>query len=142
MVFPGLMAPIYLSQAHHIERINKLINEHGIIGLVVPRPDWTSGRDRIFEKDIYRYGVAVKILKKVNLPDAGSHILVQGLRRFRIDKVLEEGRELHASVNYLVDQVLQDRETEALVRALTYQVKELAQTQPLFSEEMRLAMAN
>lgn len=142
MVFPGLMAPIYLFQQHQIERLDKVKSGHGVMGLVVPREEVGTSKERIFEKDIYHFGVAVKILKKVNLPDAGSHILVQGLKRFRIDKVLEEGRELCVSVVYLEDVLMQDKETEALVRALTYQVKELAQTQPLFSEEMRLAMAN
>ena len=142
MVFPGLMAPLYLAQQPHIDRVTKIQNEHAVMGLVIPRDDKSASGERIFESDIYRYGVAVKILKKVNLPDAGSHVLVQGLRRFQIEKVLEEGRELCVSVNYLTDRMVKDSETEALVRALTYQVKELAQTQALFSEEMRLAMAN
>jgi ATP-dependent Lon protease len=142
MVFPGLMAPFYLSEPQHISRVNKVQGEHGIIGFVVPREESNSGDGRVFEADIFRHGVAVRILKKVNVPDAGSHVLVQGLKRFRIEKVLEEGRELFVSVQYLSDKVVQDAETEALVRALNQQVKELAYTQPMFSEEMRLAMAN
>ena len=142
MVFPGLMAPLFVQHVHHIEILNKVISDHSVIGLVVPREDWSVNRTQILEKDIFKYGVAVKVMKKVNLPDEGSHILVQGLQRFRIDKVLEDGAQLFASVKYLQDKIIKDQETEALSRALIYQVKELSATQPLFSEEMRLAMVN
>jgi ATP-dependent Lon protease len=142
MVFPGLMAPLYIANQTYIDTINKIIADHGMIGLVIPREDWNASRSQIFEKDIFRHGVAIKVLKKVNMPDEGSHLLVQGIRRFRIEKVLEEGQFLYANVQYLEDTMVKDQETEALTRALIYQVKELAETQPLFSEEMRLALVN
>ncbi len=141
MVYPGLMAPLFIIEKHHLVMLNKLMVDHGIVGLIVPR-EGHEDKQTLGERQVFRYGVAVKVLKKVNLPDEGSHVLVQGLKRFRIQEVLESGQHIFASVQYLEDKLLRDQETEALMRALIYQVKELAQTQPLFSDEMRLAMVN
>ncbi len=41
-------------------------------------------------KDIYRVGVYCKVVKKLKLPDGSVNLLVHGLKRYRIDKFLEE----------------------------------------------------
>lgn len=139
-IFPGIVTPLIISQGRFSDTIEKVINSTRTIGLVLLRDD---DADEIQFKDLYKYGTAAKILKKINLPDGGVNVLINSIKRFKIADPVSEKKHLIANVDYLDDEVIRKNiESKALTRAVLSQLKMLSDNNPLFTEEMKLTMVN
>ena len=139
-IFPGIVTPLIISQGRFSDTIDKVINSTRTIGLVLLKDD---DADEIQFKDLYKYGTAAKILKKINLPDGGVNVLINSIKRFKIADPVSEKKHLIANVDYLDDEAIKKNiESKALTRAVLSQLKMLSDNNPLFTEEMKLTMVN
>lgn len=139
-IFPGIVTPLIISQGRFSETIDKVIASSRTVGLVLLRDD---DADEIRFKDLYGFGTAAKILKKINLPDGGINVLINSVKRFKIIEPINDKKHLVAKVEYLDDEnVRRNVESKALTRAVLSQLKMLSENNPLFTEEMKLTMVN
>lgn len=140
-IFPGIVTPLIISQGRFTKVIDKVLNESRTIGLVLIRDD---EKGEIDFDDLYTYGTAARVLKKINLPDGGVNVLINSVRRFRIVKPIERKKFLMAEVQYLSDSLGKKNrlEIKALTREVLSQLKLLSDNNPLFTEEMKLTMLN
>jgi ATP-dependent Lon protease len=139
-IFPGIVTPLIISQGKFSEAIDKVIDSTRTIGLVLLKED---DIDNIGVNDLYSFGTAAKILKKINLPDGGVNVLINSIKRFKIEKIISEKPHLVAQVEYLDDEVVKKSiEIKALTKAILSQLKLLSENNPLFTEEMKLTMVN
>jgi len=140
-IFPGIVTPLIISQGRFTDTIDRVLNDTRTIGLVLIKDD---DKDEIDSKEIYRYGTASRILKKINLPDGGVNVLINSLKRFRIKKIIFEKKYIIADVEYLDDLKFNGKsiELKALTREVLGQLKLLSENNPLFTEEMKLTMLN
>ncbi|VDA99085.1 ATP-dependent protease La Type I [Olavius algarvensis spirochete endosymbiont] len=139
-IFPGIFTPIMISGAEDIAVINKAINNHKVIGLVLTNNPEASSPG---PSELYKVGTVAKIVKRINLPDGGINIFISTLRRFRISRFQNETSPLSAAVQYLNDMYdPKDIELKALTRALLSEMKQISEDNPLFTEEIRLNMVN
>jgi ATP-dependent Lon protease len=145
IVFPGMIVPMILSQDRHKNAIQYILEKKQgspaapFIGVGILRDTADTVKTL---KDILPYGVAGRIVKRMNLPDGSLSILVNFLKRFEIQKIHQTDPLLIAGVQYLDDVYFGDTETEALARTVVNQFKQISQDNPLITEEMRLAMVN
>ncbi|MBN2039772.1 MAG: endopeptidase La [Spirochaetes bacterium] len=139
-IFPGIVTPLIISQGRFTAAIDKVIDSTRTVGLVLLKDDDT---EEIKINDLYKYGTAAKILKRINLPDGGINLLINTIKRFRIEDIISEKPHFIAQVEYLDDEaVKKDIETKALTRSILSQLKLLSENNPLFTEEMKLTMVN
>lgn len=138
-VFPGLVAPIILPAGALVKAIEIAMSQTGHIALLMAR---TGNKKDPSVKDLYSVGVTAKILKKINMSDGGTSVLLQGVKRFKISQFIKDAPFIIAKVEYLEDIVKKDLEMDALTRSVRAMVKSLSQNNPLFSDELRLAMIN
>ena len=140
-IFPGIITPLIISQGRFSDVVDRVINQSRTIGLVLIKDD---DKEEIDSKDLFDYGTAAKILKRINLPDGGVNVLINSVRRFKIDKLVADKRFIVADVNYLDDRLANKNSTEvkALTREILGQLKMLSDNNPLFTEEMKLTMLN
>ncbi len=139
-IFPGIVTPLIISQGKFAEAIDKVIDSTRTIGLVLLKED---DIDNITVNDLFTYGTAAKILKKINLPDGGVNVLINSIKRFKIEKIISEKPHFVAQVEYLDDEVVKKNiEIKALTKAILSQLKLLSENNPLFTEEMKLTMVN
>jgi len=94
------------------------------------------------QAEFYRFGVAAKILKKINLPDNQVSVLLSGLQRFELTHLMSREPHFAGSVNYLYEVCERDTELEALLRSALSQFKQVSKDNPLISEEMKVALVN
>jgi len=140
-IFPGIVTPLIISHGRFTNAIDKVLGDSRTIGLVLISDD---EKDEVSHDDLYGYGTAAKILKKIKLPDGGVNVLINSIKRFRIKKVLSEDPFIIADIEYLEDR-LGDRksvELKALTREVLGKLKMLSDNNPLFTEEMKLTMLN
>ncbi len=140
-VFPGIVTPLVISQGRFCDAIDRVIKNSRTVGLVLIKDD---EKDEVAPDDLYAFGTAVKILKKVNLPDGGVNVLINSIRRFKIEDIISEKKYLIADIEYLSDEKHSKRNVEikALMREVLKQLKKLSENNPLFTEEMKLTMLN
>jgi ATP-dependent Lon protease len=140
-IFPGIVTPLIISHGRFTKIIDRVLNESRTIGLVLIKDD---DKGEINFEDLYAYGTAARILKKINLPDGGINVLINSVKRFRIKDAIEKKKNLLAEVEYLDDIVDKKAKMEikAYTREVLSQLKLLSDNNPLFTEEMKLTMLN
>ncbi len=139
-IFPGIFTPIMITGAEDIAVIDKAMESHKVIGLVLTKDPSAESPD---PQQLHQVGTAAKIVKRINLPDGGINIFISTLRRFQILKIQNQVSPYSAVVSYLDDDYNpKDKELKGFTRALLTQMKQISEDNPLFSEEMRLNMVN
>ncbi len=151
-IFPGMIAPIILSEDRFTIELDKDILKTGYVALNLVKPtdkgpeleeeDEEDDGQPVDPKDIYKVGVLCKVVKKLKLPDGSVNILVHGMRRYRTSTIIERGDLLEAEVEVFDDIIETDEELDAYTRSVINQVKKLSEINPYFNEEMKLAMLN
>jgi ATP-dependent Lon protease len=149
-IFPGMIAPIILTEDKFSTELDQFLLKTGYVALNLVKiseaeeeMDEEELEDRdISAKDIYKVGVLCKIVKKLKLPDGSINILVHGVKRYRASKILQDDPILITEMDTFEDIVEIDEELDAYTRSIINQVKKLSETNPLFNEEMKLAMIN
>ncbi len=137
-IFPGIFTPMMINNKEDIQAIEKATEESSYIGIVMLEKDVDNpGFD-----DLYKIGTVAKIIKKINLPDGGLNVFVSTQERFKMVKLLNKSGPMQAAVEYLKGQEKDSFEIKALTRALVSEMKEISESNPLFSDELRANMLN
>lgn len=139
-VYPTLMAPLVVNIPRFIATVEEAISRQRIVGLILCRENEITEKTQ--SSDLYPFGVAVKVLKRLKLPDGSVNLLLHSMKRFRAKRVLSEDPHLVVEAEYLEDVIERSTEMDALTRSVVGNVKKLAEVNPFFTEEMRLAMIN
>jgi ATP-dependent Lon protease len=140
IVYPTLLAPFLVTQPRFVAMIEEAINRQRVIGLLLTRQG--DPKDDTKPEDLYDVGVAVKIVKRLKMPDGSVNLLVHSMKRFRTRKILSDSPYIVAETEYLDDIQERSVEMDALTRTVVSHVKKLSEVNPFFTEEMRLAMIN
>ncbi len=140
-IFPGIITPLIISHGRFTEVIDKVIHDTRTIGLVLIKDD---NKDEISAGDLYSFGTAAKILKRINLPDGGLNVLINSIKRFRVRRIIAEEPYILAEVDYIEDMATDKKSIEfkAITREVLSKLKILSDNNPLFTEEMKLTMLN
>lgn len=149
---PGLMATLQVPRGKSLLAVDKALDDKTMVGLLLPKkklkelpaPKGSNESPEVIYNfsDLNAKGVSARVLKKIHMPDGSMTLLVHGVQRFRIDSPIQSEPFLSATVLYSEDTNTKDAEVEALARAIILQVRELSETNPFFTEEMKLAMIN
>jgi len=140
--FPGMLLPIMLVSGPVAEAAYvAATSEHQSIGLVLTKKVLPVEK-LPKSSELYSYGVAAKILKSKKTDKNDVHLLLNTLKRFKIRKIIKEGPEFIAAVQYYQEPVPEkDDEIHALALAILGEIKYLSNKNPLFSEEMKLILS-
>ncbi len=95
VLFPGVVIPITASRNKSIKLIKDANNFNKLLGVV-------SQKDEKIEdpksNDIFKIGTVAKILKVLQMPDGNTTVIIQGKRRFEIDRIISEKPYITANI--------------------------------------------
>jgi ATP-dependent Lon protease len=135
-----MITPLVIAEGKLAEAIENIHKQNQYLGLVLQHDDTNS---EVGPDQIYRVGTAARILKRINLPEGGMHLLVNSLERFRILSFLHTQPHMLARVEYEIEtNEVRDKELIALMRSVLNQAKEIMSENPYFTEEMKLTLVN
>lgn len=137
-IFPGIFSPLIIEGTEEVKIVEKAYEDNGFLGIILQK----NNVEKPTVSDLYNIGTAVRIIKKIILPDGGVNIFISTLKRFKIKKIISENTTMVVAVEYLEEEETDTFEVKALTRALISEMKEISYNNPLFSEEMRLNMVN
>ncbi|MGB0454197.1 MAG: endopeptidase La [Bacteriovoracaceae bacterium] len=154
-IFPGMIAPIILSEDKFTPELDSYLLRTGYVALnlvkndlkdeegqIIPEEHIDLENREISKGDIYKVGVLCKVVKKLKLPDGSVNVLVHGVKRYRAGQISQEEKLLMAQYEIFEDIVEEDEELDAYTRSVINQVKRLGEINPYFNEEMKLAILN
>ena len=87
VMFPGIVIPVSVGRTKSLRLVNECIRRQSLVGVI------TQMDDEVEEpsfSDLHRVGVVSKILKRYKMPDGSVTIIIQGVRRFVLDAIVEE----------------------------------------------------
>ncbi len=136
-IFPGMMIPLILSGEYMIESAQEIMESESKIGGVVLIKDQ---HDRIsVTEDLYKVGVAAKIVKITPVDEKTVQVMLNALGRFTYKSTLQDEPILKWKVNhYYEDEFKSTEEMKAFSMAIISSVKDLIKTNSLFQEELKL----
>ncbi|NOY72783.1 MAG: endopeptidase La [Gammaproteobacteria bacterium] len=134
--FPSQALPILMNEApwsSTLERIYK--SENKLAGVIMTQGDI---QDDLSPDDFYTVGCAVRI-HSPSKSDNKLQFIVEGIRRFKIEKWLSTTVPLVAQVSYPDDAIkkINKDEIRAYALAISHTLKELVPLNPLYTEELR-----
>jgi ATP-dependent Lon protease len=139
VVFPQIPIPLAVGRPASIRLIDEAMLRDRIIGLVTQKdPQIEEPR----EDDLHRVGTAAVIQKLLKFPDGTIRILVNGLQRIRLTRVVRAEPYLVADVEALSEVTAASVEIEALTKNLVNQIGRMLSLMPIASDELGVALLN
>jgi ATP-dependent Lon protease len=139
VVFPDSMIPLAIGQERSIRLVDEAVANDRPIALVTSR----EGDDEAQSADdLYSVGTAAVIHKMIRVPDGTLRILVQGLRRVRLTRVVQDDPYLVGEFEELPDVITREKEIAALARNVEALFSRIIALVPYLPDELQLAATN
>jgi ATP-dependent Lon protease len=133
VLFPGAVAPFEVGREKSVALVEDLEGENqptiAIFAQKDPATDDPGG------DDLYRVGVAARVLKALRHSSGNYSLILQGLTRIRMEELLVDGAYLRARVTRMQESAQNDVETEALAISLRDIAKQVVQLMPELPRE-------
>ena len=139
VVFPGAMTPLAIGQEPSIQLVDEAVAKERTIALVTTRNSEVDARSA---DDLHGVGTAAEIHKMIRVPDGTLRVLVQGLHRVRLERVVQQDPYLVGEFEELPDVEGSPKETEALARNVEALFGRIIALVPYLPDELSLAAAN
>jgi ATP-dependent Lon protease len=139
VVFPDSMTPLAVGQERSIQLVDEAVSNDTTIALVTTR---TAEDEPQSADDIYEVGTAALIHKMIRVPDGTLRILVQGVRRVRLDRLVQTEPYLVGEFSDLPDVEGPETEVDALARNVEALFSRVIGLVPYLPDELQLAATN
>ncbi len=137
--FPNLMMPLLLESQMERDIVAKAEAQNGHLFVVLQK---SADKDRLLEQDLHEVGVVSRILKTLKLPDGSASVMVQGIRRACIVKVVRHKPCLMVRVKELAEIPALGKKAESLARLLQEQLRKFADLQDHSDAGFQTAVLN
>jgi ATP-dependent Lon protease len=139
VVFPHLPMPLAIGRASSRRVIDEAMLGSKIIGIFAQKdPSIEEPR----AGDLYDVGTAALIQRLLKFPDGTLRVLVDGLERVRLTRMVQSEPYTAAEVEVLKEETESSVEMEALAKNLLTQVQKILALMPIPSEDLGVALLN
>jgi ATP-dependent Lon protease len=141
VLFPNSFMPLAVAREASVRLIEEATTTGRMIGVFTQRE---ASIEEPQQEDLYPIGTATHIHKLFKLPDGSLRLIVQGLARVRLDRIVQARPYLRAAVS-AADDVLRDEdhiEIDALQRNIKSNFQQVVSLSPLLSDDLQALAAN
>ena len=140
VVFPGTVIPLNVQRAASLKLLDDTLLRTKVIGLLTQRDETQEDPS---PQDLYSVGTAALVLKLVRQSEDNVLVIVQGLRRFSLRKIVATDPFLRAEID-LPQSILPppSKEWEAMFRNLRDSAARLFELTPDAPEQARIMIMN
>jgi len=139
VVYPLTAVPIRVGQARSIRLVDDAVVGKRLVGLVAAKdPELAEpGAD-----DVYRVGTVASVHRLFKAPDETITLIMQGLRRIRIEEFITDQPYLKARVREIPEIVEETVEVQAVQRSVVDTFRRLSELLPAVPEELLMMALN
>jgi ATP-dependent Lon protease len=141
VLFPNSFMPLAVAREASVRLIDEASTSGRMIGVFTQRE---ATVEEPLQDDLYEIGTATHIHKMFKLPDGSLRLIVQGLTRVRLDRMLQTRPYLRAAVS-LAEEVLKPEdhlEIDALQRNIKSNFQQVVSLSPLLSDDLQALAGN
>jgi len=141
VLFPGVVIPITASRDKSIKLIKDANNFNKLIGVVAQKDENIEDPN---SKDIYNIGTVAKILKVLQMPDGNTTVIIQGKKRFEIERVISEKPYITSNIKDYPEKIpgKQNSEFNAIIDSIKDLSLEIIKRNPNIPSEASFAIKN
>jgi ATP-dependent Lon protease len=141
VVFPYMILPLFVGREKSIAAVDTALSRDRLIFLAAQKE---LGEEEPEAADIYSVGTVAMIMRMLKLPDGRVKILVQGLAKARMLRVVAEEPHFLAQIERLHEPLSGETtlETEALMRTVRDQMGQLVSLGRNLSPEVMVVVEN
>jgi ATP-dependent Lon protease len=139
IVFPHMVVPLFVGRQKSIKALEEAMNKQKYILLAAQREAKTNDPD---ENDIYRVGTLGTVVQLLRLPDGTVKVLVEGKKRARILRYIENPEFFAVEIEEIDEQVEKSTEVEALIRSINSTFENYVKLNKKIPPEMIMSVAS
>ncbi|RPH60464.1 MAG: endopeptidase La, partial [Acidobacteria bacterium] len=141
VLFPNSFMPLAVARESSVRLIDEAIADRRLIGVFTQRDASVEEPD---QADLYPVGTVTHIHKMFKLPDGSLRLIVQGLSRLRLDRIVSSRPYLRAAVSAAAEVLLDDDrlEIDALQRNIKSNFQQVVSLSPLLSDDLQTLATN
>ncbi len=134
IIYPLLILPVAINDPNQIKLIDDSLSQNKLIILGYTKKDNLSN---ITSKDIEEFGVVANIMKMLRFPDGSVRILLQGIKRTKIEEIVTNDKPYFLAKYKQIEEVESNTITyQAFIRNLKDQFKNYIKISQQFPEEI------
>ncbi len=135
VIFPGVVTPLFVGREVSINSLQKAMADDKSVMLVAQRKPNTENPTL---KDLYSVGTVSTILQLIKLPDGTFKVLVEGIKRAKLDSLKEVNSLYESKVDVLEDSEMDEDLKKSYLNTLQSQFRDLSKT----SQKIRPEIVN
>jgi len=137
VLFPAMVLPIAVEKEHHIKLIEDALNKDKLMGVFLSKvPENPKATD------IEEYGTMGSIIRMIKVPDGSIRVLAQGLKRIKIQSIIQEEPYISAKIEKVEDAPVSEEEIEPVKNKLLNIFKEFVDYSPYLPDEITTVALN
>ncbi|MBW2062108.1 MAG: endopeptidase La [Deltaproteobacteria bacterium] len=140
-LFPGLILPLMVMDPKFINAIQESMSSDRMVGLFAVK-DEVKEKEKLEPGDLFEVGSAGYVLKMSRTEEGLLQVLLQGLSRIRMKRIVETEPYFKARIEVLTDSFKMDKEIEALMSTLRGLFSKLLDMSPTLPKELGLMNQN
>src|SRR3954465_14822355 len=141
VLFPNSFMPLAVAREASVRLVEEANTAGRLIGVFTQRE---AALEEPMQEDLHPVGTVTHIHKMFKLPDGSLRLIVQGLARVTLDRVVQARPYLRAAVT-IADDLLRDEdhlEIDALQRNIKSNFQQVVSLSPLLSDDLQTLAAN
>lgn len=141
VLFPGVVIPITAGRDKAIKLITDANKGNKVIGVVAQKDE--NVEDPV-GNDIYKIGTVARILRVLKMPDGNATVIIQGKKRFEIEKIISEKPYIEATVKAVGEAkpAKNNKEFSAIIESVKDLALEIIKESPTIPTEATFAIKN
>jgi ATP-dependent Lon protease len=140
VLFPNSFMPLAVARESSVVLVDEAIASAKVIGVFTQKDPTLEDPA---ETDLHPVGTLTHIHKMFKLPDGSLRLIVQGLTRLHLDRIVETRPYLRAAVSEIPDIVGESSlEIDALERNIRSNFTQVVQLSPVLSEDLSALASN
>ncbi len=141
VLFPNSFMPLAVAREASVKLVEEANTAGRLIGVFTQRE---AAVEEPMQEDLYPVGTVTHIHKMFKLPDGSLRLIVQGLARVTLDRVVQARPYLKAAVTLADDQLREEDhlEIDALQRNIKSNFQQVVSLSPLLSDDLQTLAAN
>ncbi|MBC7473728.1 MAG: endopeptidase La [Candidatus Sericytochromatia bacterium] len=139
VVYPGMIFPLSVGREKSIKLINQVMEGNKMIGLFTQKD---AKKEEVETDDIYHVGTIGLIHKIIKTPDDSIRVVIQGLERIEIKKMISTEPYLQAKIQVLKEKKSESVQVQALMKNLINLFQKVVSISNYLPQDLIIASMN
>ncbi len=139
VVYPGMVIPLFVGRPKSVSALESAMERDKQLLLVTQK---SMDVDEPGADDLYDVATLVQVLQMLKLPDGSIKVLVEGLKRYKLDSILTEGDYFSGVAHSLESEIKPNAKLKALMRHVTDRFEQYVKFNRKVPQETLVAIMN